>query len=121
MHNSMRRRIPGLGSPLRSGSSQPSVRRRGLLVLVVLGAALLLPASGAPSAGPARPGFLGGAASAPAPAETLPSGFQDQVAFSGLTNPTSVRFSPDGRVFVAEKQGLVKVFDSLADPTPSVA
>jgi glucose/arabinose dehydrogenase len=77
--------------------------------------------SGAPSAGPARHGFLGGAASAPAPAETLPSGFQDQVAFSGLTNPTSVRFSPDGRVFVAEKQGLVKVFDSLADPTPSMA
>jgi glucose/arabinose dehydrogenase len=30
-----------------------------------------------------------------------------------------VRFSQDGRVFVAEKSGLVKVFDSLTDPTPS--
>ena len=27
------------------------------------------------------------------------------------TNPTAVRFSPDGRVFVAEKSGLIKVFD----------
>ena len=34
-------------------------------------------------------------------AETLPSGFQDSVVFSGLTQPTSIRFSPDGRIFVA--------------------
>jgi glucose/arabinose dehydrogenase len=53
-------------------------------------------------------------------AQALPSGFQESVAFSGLTNPTVVRFSPDGRVFIAEKSGLVKVFDSLADPTPTV-
>ena len=38
--------------------------------------------------------------------------------FSGLTNPTTVRFASDGRVFVAEKSGLIKVFDSLSDPTP---
>ena len=42
-------------------------------------------------------------------------GFQETVAFSGLTRPTAVRFSPDGRVFVAEKSGLIKVFDSLSD------
>ena len=29
-------------------------------------------------------------------------------------------FSPDGRVFVAEKSGLIKVFDSLDDTTPTV-
>ena len=29
----------------------------------------------------------------------------------GLTSPTVVRFAPDGRVFVAEKSGLIKVFD----------
>ena len=29
-------------------------------------------------------------------------------------------FSPDGRVFVGEKSGLIKVFDNLSDPTPSV-
>ena len=50
---------------------------------------------------------------------TLPPGFQEEVVFSGLANPMVVRFSPDGRVFVAEKSGLVKVFDSLSDPTPS--
>jgi glucose/arabinose dehydrogenase len=53
-------------------------------------------------------------------AATLPPGFSDNVVFSGLTNPTSIRFASDGRVFVAEKGGLVKVFDSLTDPSPSV-
>jgi glucose/arabinose dehydrogenase len=51
---------------------------------------------------------------------TLPSGFQERVAFSGLTQPTVVRFAADGRVFVAEKRGVIKVFDSLADATPTV-
>ncbi|MGH3013167.1 MAG: hypothetical protein ACRDMY_15210, partial [Gaiellaceae bacterium] len=50
---------------------------------------------------------------------TLPPGFQEEAVFSGLVNPTVVRFSPDGRIFVAEKSGLVKVFDNLADTTPS--
>jgi glucose/arabinose dehydrogenase/PKD repeat protein len=31
----------------------------------------------------------------------------------------AIRFSPDGRVFVAEKSGLLKVFDSLSDTTPT--
>ena len=56
---------------------------------------------------------------APARAATLPAGFSETVAFSGLTNPTVVRFSPDGRIFVAEKSGLIKVFDSLTDTTPT--
>jgi glucose/arabinose dehydrogenase len=51
---------------------------------------------------------------------TLPAGFSESVVLSGLTEPTAVRFSPDGRVFVAEKSGLVKVFDSLSDTTPTV-
>ena len=38
----------------------------------------------------------------------------------GLVQPTVVAFSPDGRVFVGERSGLVKVFDNLSDPTPSV-
>ena len=50
----------------------------------------------------------------------LGNGFREVTVFSGLTNPTSVRFASDGRVFVAEKSGLVKVFDSLSDPTPTV-
>ena len=53
---------------------------------------------------------------AAAHAATLPTGFQETVVFSGLTNPTAVRFAADGRVFVAEKSGLIKVFDDLDRP-----
>jgi hypothetical protein len=56
-------------------------------------------------------------AAAPADAD-VPSGFADETVFSGLTEPTVVRFSPDGRVFVAEESGLIKVFDGLTDTTP---
>ena len=56
----------------------------------------------------------------PAGAATYPSGFQETVVLSGLTEPAALRFSPDGRVFVAEKGGLVKVFDSTSDPSPAV-
>ena len=40
--------------------------------------------------------------------------------FTGLTQPTAVRFATDGRVFVAEKSGIVKVFANLTDTTPTV-
>lgn len=54
------------------------------------------------------------------PALALPSGFTETTAFSGLTNPVKVVFANDGRVFVAEKSGFIKVFDSLTDATASV-
>jgi glucose/arabinose dehydrogenase len=54
-----------------------------------------------------------------ASAVVLPSGFQQTTALSGLTQPTAVQFASDGRVFVAEKSGLIKVFDNLADTTPT--
>ncbi|HEX6870833.1 MAG TPA: PQQ-dependent sugar dehydrogenase, partial [Micromonosporaceae bacterium] len=53
-------------------------------------------------------------------AAVLPSGFQEQIVFSGLTQPTNMEFAPDGRVFVTEKAGLIKVFDNLADTTPTI-
>jgi glucose/arabinose dehydrogenase len=56
----------------------------------------------------------------PAAAVSVPTGFQEEIVFSGLTEPTAVRFSSDGRVFVAEKGGVIKVFDSLSDTTPTV-
>jgi glucose/arabinose dehydrogenase len=52
-------------------------------------------------------------------ASSLPAGFRESVVFSGLTNPTNVEFTQDGRVFVAEKSGLIKVFDNLSDTTPT--
>src|ERR1044072_8800605 len=50
-------------------------------------------------------------------AASVPSGFTESVAFSGLTAPTAVRFAPDRRVVVAEKRGLVKQFDNLTATT----
>jgi len=50
---------------------------------------------------------------------TLPSGFHEEVVLSGLTDPTNVEFTKDGRIFVAEKSGLIKVFDDLNDKTPT--
>lgn len=50
----------------------------------------------------------------------LPEGFHDYVVFDGLQRPTAVEFSPDGRVFVTEKRGVVKVFDGVEDTTPTV-
>jgi glucose/arabinose dehydrogenase len=54
------------------------------------------------------------------PPGPLPAGFSDSIVLSGLTQPTAVRFASDGRVFVAEKSGLIKVFDGLNDPTPTL-
>ena len=53
-------------------------------------------------------------------AAALPTGFVDDVVLGGLSKPTAVRFSPDGRIFVAEKSGIIKVFDNLTDSSPTV-
>lgn len=50
----------------------------------------------------------------------VPSGFTDTAVISGLTSPTNAAFAPDGRVFISEKSGLVKTFDSLSDTTATV-
>src|SRR5512133_1604557 len=78
---------------------------RGAMGAALVTAALLLVLGSNPSAGVAG---------------TLPANFQESTVFSGLTNPTVVRFAADGRVFVAEKSGLIKVFDNLSDTTPTV-
>jgi len=49
-----------------------------------------------------------------------PTGFQDTVVFENLQEPTVFRFAPDGRVFVAEKNGKILVFENLEDTTPTV-
>lgn len=49
------------------------------------------------------------------PEAYLPPNFQDELIFGGLTAPTSVTFAPDGRIFVTEQSGIIKVFDNLDD------
>src|SRR5262249_50484142 len=56
----------------------------------------------------------------PPPPPDFQPGFQESVVFGGLSTPTVVAFSPDGRVFVGEKSGIIKVFDNLSDPTPTI-
>ncbi|HVD40981.1 MAG TPA: PQQ-dependent sugar dehydrogenase [Solirubrobacterales bacterium] len=38
----------------------------------------------------------------------------------GLQKPTTVDFAPDGKMFVAERNGFVLEFDSIEDPTPTL-
>jgi glucose/arabinose dehydrogenase len=56
---------------------------------------------------------------APAPAAP-PQGFTVSTVFGGLAQPTALAFAPDGRVFVAEKGGIIKLFDNVTDTTPDV-
>jgi len=108
--------------PARNGARL--ARTLAAIVSVVL--VLTLSPSGPASAAP-RPGDRGelfgranrSTAPAPAAVEAVPAGFSDTVAFGGLTLPTAIAFAPGGKVFVGEKGGVVKVFDSLADSAPA--
>jgi glucose/arabinose dehydrogenase/PKD repeat protein len=78
-------------------------RWRGLIIT----AAMVVGAAVVTQAGPS-----------PAGASTLPTGFRDSVVLSGLTNPTVLQFAADGRIFVGQKNGVIKVFQSLTDTNP---
>ncbi|MFZ1753612.1 MAG: PQQ-dependent sugar dehydrogenase, partial [Caldilineaceae bacterium] len=41
----------------------------------------------------------------------LPRGFEQEAVANGLIKPTAFAFAPDGRIFVAEKAGVVRVID----------
>jgi glucose/arabinose dehydrogenase len=42
-------------------------------------------------------------------AANLPTDFTDSQVVSGLTNPTDMEFAPDGRLFVAEQAGRLRI------------
>jgi glucose/arabinose dehydrogenase/PKD repeat protein len=50
---------------------------------------------------------------------SLPDGFTDTTVFTGLDAPTTMRWAADGRVFVAQQNGVVEVFDGPGDTTPT--
>src|SRR5689334_4366644 len=54
---------------------------------------------------------------------TLPAGFvETPVVTSGLSNPTAMEFAPDGRLFVAQQGGQLRVIKNGALlPTPFVS
>jgi len=55
-----------------------------------------------------------------APAQVLPEGFQEVEALADLDTPTAIRFAPDGKIFVAEKRGVVWLYQTLTDPAPVI-
>lgn len=51
----------------------------------------------------------------------LPAGFAMEVVVSGLTYPTTFAALPDGRLLIAEKAGVVRLFkDGALQPTPFI-
>jgi PKD repeat protein/glucose/arabinose dehydrogenase len=100
-----------------------STHRRRLVAcgLLLASSFVLFGIAGGAAAKSSGDGFLAGAQTATDTAvATLPSNFQESIVFSGLNHPTALRFASDGRVFVAEKSGLIKIFDNLSDSTPTV-
>jgi glucose/arabinose dehydrogenase len=51
-------------------------------------------------------------AAASASAATLPANFTESIIASGLSRPTAMAFAPDGRLFVCEQAGRVRVITS---------
>ena len=47
-------------------------------------------------------------------AATVPSGFTDAVVASGLNNPTAMALAPDGRIFVCQQGGALRVIKNGA-------
>src|SRR5690242_3317459 len=102
-------------------------RRSAALACLLILASVAVPATDPTPAAAANPTgrFMGEKKAgtvevAPAVAPVTQTGFQDTIAFSGLTFPTAIRFAPDGRIFVSEKSGLIKEFDNLSDSTPTI-
>jgi PKD repeat protein len=102
------------------------LRRLGPVRFLVLLVMLLSPLAAAPASAAPRPDGRGEvlgpatrstAPTSPAVAAAVPTGFADNLVFGGLTLPTAIAFAPGGKVFVGEKSGIVKVFDSTTDTT----
>ncbi|HKU76409.1 MAG TPA: PQQ-dependent sugar dehydrogenase [Pyrinomonadaceae bacterium] len=54
-----------------------------------------------------------------ATAATVPAGFTDAVVASGLSNPSAMALAPDGRIFVCQQNGVLRVIKNGALlPTP---
>ena len=58
--------------------------------------------------------FVGLYASRVAHAATVPGGFTDSLVANGLASPTAMEFAPDGRLFVCEQGGTLRVIKNGA-------
>jgi glucose/arabinose dehydrogenase len=53
-------------------------------------------------------------------APELPSGFHESPVLSEVPEPTTMRFAPDGRIFVATKSGQILVYEDIEDESAEV-
>src|SRR3954453_4785814 len=83
-----------------------SSRRPRALVPVLLGALLV--------------GGLVAVTPEPRADAALPAGFTSTPVMTGLTLPTAVAFSPDGKVYVAEKSGIIRVYPNASSNSGTV-
>jgi glucose/arabinose dehydrogenase len=105
----------------KSGAAALVLRHRAARWAALIGAASLLalaPARAAADSTITADPFASAAESLAA-VRWLPPGFTDTTIWAGLSFPTTLRWAADGRVFVAEQSGIIKVFDNMADPTPT--
>ena len=49
-------------------------------------------------------------------ANLVPSGFVDETLATGITNPTTMEFAPDGRIFVTQQAGQLRVLTNANPP-----
>jgi glucose/arabinose dehydrogenase len=99
------------GSRRANGEPEPSEPWWYLVIRRFLLAVLSLAVTTASAAFPAAPSARAGV--------EVP-GFTDTVVLSGLNQPTAVEFASDGRVFVAEKGGIIRVFPSIGATSSTV-
>jgi len=78
--------------------------RTTLLTLVLLAAGLAVGAASQPAAPAPRPA----AAKAPASSARVPAGFNQRTVVRRLPRPTDMTFTPDGRLFITLKHGVVR-------------
>jgi len=95
------------------------MRRSPLAAALVLAGCLLFPVASQAAGFRSDPFSSDAIAQLAAPDPALPPGFTDTTVYSGLVTPTAIRFAPDGKVFVAQKSGVVNEYDSLSDTTPT--
>src|SRR2546423_10265807 len=47
---------------------------------------------------------------APPAAAQLPAGFEDSAHIPGITNPIAMAYAPDGRLFICERAGRIRIY-----------
>lgn len=108
--------------------SRPRLRPLAMVAALVIGTTVLTGVVGAAAPGQPRmpdesvfyPQRDAGAQRLAAAAATVPSGFEHETVISGLTEPTAVAFAPDGKTFIGDKSGVIRVWDKVDSGTSKV-